>query len=361
MKNKSQIKKLGQIKRRKQSKKKKQIKTNTVSIERFKHRKHFLLQVQMFERIIMLLFSPQWQTLKNSIPGFSTGCDKLKTLTDALNNKYRQYSQIIKTVAREKNLAKQSLAETGFRIMSSCRSFAVKNGLTELAGKMDVNLSDLLSMKYRNLIALMNNSSALIRPLIPLIEFIITQEIYDDWQTKILDAESIENGPKSAIQQRTSIACQLLVDMRTTMEFFDNEIVPLATNFRSNDAFWFAFVTIKRIGKVNTHHCRLLAHCEDELGNSVYGLTVTVDDFTDPATGKTYKAVSAVTDPNGDADVIEFFAGNRTVTISGSNIETKTFPAINFERGKPFSQSFTVTPTFTNIPAPQENKEKVNN
>jgi len=260
-------------------------------------------------------------------------------------------------VAEEKKLAKQALAEAGFRIMSSCRSYAVKNGI-QLAGQMEVNLSDLLGMKYRNLIALMNNASALIEPLIPLTDFNITQEIYDNWQTKIQDAQSLENGPKSAIVQRKSIGSELLTDMKAVMAFFNNEFKPLATNFRSNNTFWFQFVNEKRIGLPHTHHTRLLAHCQSELGNNFYGLTITFNQFTDPATGKTYEAVSAVTDPNGDAEVIEFFAGNRTVTVSGPNIETTTFPAINFESGKAVSHTFTVRPLFTGIPAPQQSKEK---
>src|SRR6185295_18847318 len=171
--------------------------------------------------------------------------------------------------------------------------------------------------------------------------------------------QSLENGPKSAIEQRKSIGSQLLVDTKAAMDFFNDQFLPLATNFRTNNAFWFDLVITKRIGKTDNRHSVLLAHCQSELGNPFYGLIVTVDTFTDPVTGKTYKSASATTDPNGDAEVIEFFAGIRTVTISGEGIETKTFPAIQFEKGKAISKTFTVRPSFTNIPAPQENKEKV--
>ncbi|MEP7170412.1 MAG: hypothetical protein ABI855_13660 [Bacteroidota bacterium] len=360
MKNKSQSKNSKQIKRRKQNKKNKLIKTNTTFIARFSHLKHFLLQLGMLGRIIVFLFNPQWDSLRTSLPGFEAACDKLKLLVDAIRTKYNAYKKIINHVAVQKKLAKQALAESGYRLMSSCRSYAVRKGLTSLAIAMDVNLSDLLGMKYRDLIALMNNSSALIQPLIPQSGFNITQEIYDDLQSKISDAQGLENGPESAIKQRKSIGSELLVDMKTTMEFFNNELVPLATNFRSNNAFWFNFVNDKRIGKTGSIHTRLLAHCQSEIVN-VYGLTVTVDQFTDPDTGKTYEAVSATTDPNGDAEVIEFFAGNRTVTVSGGpNIETTTFPAINFQSGKSISRTFTIRPAFTNIPAPAEKKEKVN-
>jgi hypothetical protein len=70
MKNKRQIKNVKQIKRKKQNKKNKQMKTNTVSIARFKHLKHFLLQLQMLGRIIGLVFRPDWQTLSRQHTGF---------------------------------------------------------------------------------------------------------------------------------------------------------------------------------------------------------------------------------------------------------------------------------------------------
>jgi hypothetical protein len=130
--------------------------------------------------------------------------------------------------------------------------------------------------------------------------------------------------------------------MKEVMDFFNNELKPLATNFRSNNTFWFAFVNIKHIGKPHSHHGCLLALCQNELGTPIYGLKVTVDTFTDPDTGKTYKSASATTDVNGDAEVSQFFAGYRTVTISGPNIETTTFPAISFERAKAICRSFTV-------------------
>ncbi|MEO5571414.1 MAG: hypothetical protein ABIT08_05260 [Bacteroidia bacterium] len=355
MKNNAQMK---HNKRKKQGRKNKMVNTNTTSIKSFTHPKYFMLQLAMLSRIIQLLFSDQWRALKDSLPGFKDACDKLQILVNTLNQKLSAYKKIIKDVAQEKKLARQALAEAGYRLMNSCRSYAVKNGLTGLAIKMDVNLSGLLHMKYKDLIILMNNSSALIQPLIPQPGFNITQEIYDDLQTKISDAESLENGPKSAINQRKSIGNELLIDMKSTMEFFDNEFVPLATNFRSNNAFWFQFVNDKHIGQPSSHHCRLLAHCQDELENPVYGITCTVDIFTDPNTGKTYKSASAVTNPEGDAEVTEFFAGYRTVTVSGPNIETITFPATVFEHGRLTSKIYTVRPKFQNVPAPQESKKK---
>jgi hypothetical protein len=347
--------------RKKQSKKNRTAKTNTVSVQSFTHLKFFLLQLAMIGRMITLLFNPVWEPLKDSLPAFKAASDKLKLLNDAIKLKYAAYKKITKTVAQDKKLAKQGLAEAGFRIMSACRSYAVKNGLVQLAGKMDVSLSGLLGMKYGDLIAAMVNASEEIEPLVPLTDFNITTLVYQDFQSKISHAENLQNGPKSAINQRKSIGSELLIDMKAIMEFFDNELVPLAISFRSNNSFWIAFVNDKHIGQPSAHHSRLLAHCQDELGVGIYGITVTVDTFTDPDTGKTYKAVSAVTDPNGDAEVIEFFAGNRTVTLSGPNIETTTFPAIAFVRGKASSQTFTVRPSFTNLPAPQEAKQKVKN
>ncbi len=344
-------------KRKKQNKKNKLMKTNTTSITRFANLKHFLLQIAMLGRVVTMLFG-KWVAVKDSLPGFRAVCDKLKLLVDAINQKYDDYRKIIKTVAQQKKQAREALSEAGFVLMSSCRTYAQQNNMDALASKMDVNLSGLLGMKYRDLIALMNNASQEIFPLIPQADFNITQGAYDDLQSKIADAQSLENGPKSAIEQRKSIGSQLLVDTKAAMDFFNNQFLPLATNFRTNNAFWYDLVITKRIGKTDNRHSALFAHCQTEVGESVYGITVTVNEFTDPATGKTYRAASATSDPNGDAEVIEFFAGNRTVTLSGPGIETTTYPAIPFERGKAVIKTFTVKPAF-NIPAPEETRQKV--
>ena len=171
--------------------------------------------------------------------------------------------------------------------------------------------------------------------------------------------ENILTGPQSAIQERKTLGAVILNDVKDAMDFLNNQITPLVANFQSTPEFFIGFHNNKRIGLPDTRHTRLLATCKDELGKSYANLIVTVDAFTDIKTGKSYPAASAFTDPNGVAEVIEFFAGYRTVSISGQGIESQTFPAIQFENGKAVSHTFTIKPKFTNIPAPQESKQTV--
>jgi len=142
------------------------------------------------------------------------------------------------------------------------------------------------------------------------------------------------------------------------MDFLDNQLTPLVANFQSTPEFFIGFYNNKRIGQPNTHHTRLIAHVVNEVGTPYYALTVTVDQYTDPKTGKTYVADSAITDPDGNCEVSGFFPGFRTITISGDGITTTTFPAIEFLSGKAENREFIVAPSFNNIPAPAESKKQ---
>ncbi|HKR06795.1 MAG TPA: hypothetical protein VJY62_19320 [Bacteroidia bacterium] len=325
--------------------------------------KHFLLRLLMLNRILGLVFSDQWTALIESVPGMKAACDKLKLLVQALEQKLAKYRDIITGVATEKRLARKSLAEISFQIMAAARSWAVKNSNFQLAETLDYSLPELLKLGFQTILDVTANAQNKIEPhLADLVPFGISQAQFDLWKSKHSDLNAyMKNGPKSAINQRRALGEEMLNDMKTTMDFFDNQLTPLTANFINTPAFYLSFRNDSIVGEGNTHHTRLIAHCQSELGNPFYGLTVTVDQFTDPETGKTYAADSAITDPNGDAEVIEFFAGNRTVTISGPNIETTTFPAIQFERGKAISKTFIVRPAFTNIPAPAQNPENVSN
>ncbi|MEP7168963.1 MAG: hypothetical protein ABI855_06285 [Bacteroidota bacterium] len=324
------------------------------------HLKHHLQQLLMLKSILALVFTPSNDEARNSIAPFATDCDLLKDMAADLDKEIAEYRKLIKAIAIAKRKARKELADAGYPIMSSCRSYCNKSGMGETAEQMNITLPGLRSMPFDKILSKSLLAIGLVQPLLtPLLPYKVTPELFNNWKEKYDSLNQLMGTTGNAIKQRHNLGVKIMDDMAATMKFFYEELSPMTASFLNTyPQFYADFQSIKRIGIGNIHHSRLLAHCQTEVGESVYGITVTVDKFKDPETDKTYKSVSAVTDPNGDAEIIEFFAGNRIVTLSGPNIEKTIFPAIQFERGKAISHTFIVRPTFTNIPAPQETKEK---
>ena len=327
-----------------------------------KNLKNLLQQLLMFAKILGLVFDTRWDSLRASVPAYKQACDDFKLLVAEINSKIASYHFITRGITAQKRTARLSLSITSYSIISSARSWGIKNGKTEIAAKLKVSYLEILKMTYKDFMPFIENSIALIQPLVPqLAAFNVTPQNFSDWSTQFSDFKTINTSPQSAIKERKTLGTVIVNDTKTAMDFLNNQITPLVSNFQSTPEFFIGFYNAKKIGLPNIHHTRLLAHCTDELGKPIYAAIVTVDQFTDPNTGKKYPAVSSITHPNGDAEVIEFFAGNRTVTIMGKDIVATTFSAHQFQSGKPVSKTYILKPAFTNIPAPQDNKEKVNN
>lgn len=316
-----------------------------------KNIKSTLLQLAMVKRILAFVFDPQWSTLRTSIPAFKTACDHLQALADAFDAEIAQYRKIISGIAVQKKDARIALAQSSFAIMSSVRSWALKNSDQILAANMKVSLSQLKNMPFAALVQKATQAISVVTPLVPqLADFNVTNASITQWNADLANMNSLISGPKSAIVARKTLGATITIDMKSMLNFLDNQLTPLVSNFLSIPEFFLGFYNNKRIGKPDVHHTRLIANVADELGKPYYSVTVTVDKFTDPVTGKIYAADSAISDSAGNCEVSAFFPGFRTVTISGSNIETKTFPAINFKGGKSETRQFVVKPSFSNIP-----------
>src|SRR6185436_3527608 len=316
-----------------------------------KNLKQLLQQVFMFVKIIALVFDSRWQSLIASVPAMQTACDAFKSMVNGISEKISRYHAITRGIAEQKHAARTALNQISYSVMSSARSWAIRNADFETAAKLDITFAEARHMPYKNFMPLIENSISIVQPLVPqLAEFNVTPAIFADWTAKFTAMQDVLTGPQSAIKARKALGIQITADVKMAMEFLDGQITPLVANFQGTPEFFNAFFLNKRIGSSNVHHTRLHAHCQTELGAPVFGITVTVNAFTDPQTGKTYAADSAITDVNGNCEVSEFFPGYRTVTLSGPGIETTTFPAMQFEKGKAILQSFTVRPSFTNIP-----------
>jgi hypothetical protein len=124
----------------------------------------------------------------------------------------------------------------------------------------------------------------------------------------------------------------------------------------SQPAYYIGYSQSRKITGPEERHTALKATVVNELNQPMWGITVTIDEYThtDEQTGTTkiYKSTSAMTDINGEASPKQFFAALRTVTVSGPGIVSKTFGPFPFVHGKAITQTFTVQPSFDNLPAP---------
>jgi hypothetical protein len=283
-------------------------------------------------------------------------------MANTINTKLGEYRKVINGITTDKRNARAALAQSSFTTMSSVRSYALQNDMQDLAAQMDVNLSELQTMAYQMLIFKIESAQPVVQPLVPqLADFNITPASFLAWQTDLQTMKDLLTSTSSAIKHRKALGETIQSDMQDAMSFLENQTEPLIANFISTQPDYYReWFTMRRIDITGIHHTRLFATVQNEIGNPVFGATVTVDLYTDPDTGKTYQPVSAVTTPEGTCLVSAFFPGMRTVTISGNGIVTKTFPAIEFKKAQQVDMIFEVQPQF-NIPAPQPTPENVNN
>jgi hypothetical protein len=261
-------------------------------------------------------------------------------------------------IAAQKRAARIDLNQLSYSIISSARSWCIKNSNFELASKFELTPAEIKKMPYKLYTPYIGECITLIGPLVPqLAAFNITPESFQLLKEKYQTLKEI--NPGKAIKDRKALGKVIKQDVKSAKEFIDNQITPLMGNFQNAPEFFLGFYANKRIGLPDVHHTRLQAHVVTDLGD-VYAATVRVDAYTDPVTNKHYEAVSSVTDPTGKCEISGFFPAFRTVTVSGQNIETKTFPAVLFQKAKVVVQTYTVTPAFTNIPAPQQTQQNQN-
>ena len=138
-----------------------------------------------------------------------------------------------------------------------------------------------------------------------------------------------------------------------------SEINPQADAFiESQPLFLLGYkANLKKI-PLSVKHNRLDAMLANEAGQPCPNCTVTINEFTKD--GRTFKAVSAITDITGNCTVLEFESGMRTVTVSGTTIQSQTFGPFQFENKKALNLVFVCMLAFKNLPESKEKTTKTN-
>ena len=325
-----------------------------------KNLKYSKQQRNMFRNILQLVFNPLYAAVLLSLVPFKTACDLFLVMLDNIDAKFADYARLLKAIATAKRQARTDLANTGFPIMAAARAYCIKNGFTTDAEQLNNTLVALRNMPFDNLLDKTKLCIDICTPLITaLAPYNVDNDSIEVWTAKYNTLKDLMGSTSNAAKQRHNLGVEIETDIAAAMVFFNTQLVPLNdTLYATFPQFYTDFQSIKRIGSPNIRHTRLYAHCTTDIGVCP-GITVTVNAYTDADSGKTYEAVSAITDFNGDAEVAGFFAALRTVTISGPGVIAATFPAIRFLNGKGVDHQFTLQPSF-DIPAPAPQNKKVN-
>lgn len=300
-------------------------------------------QLLAIKRIVAFATAPANAATTDSLPALKTGIQQLQSDIVKTDTKLAGYKIVLKGIAADKSQARKNLASISYSIMSSVRAFALNNNDNTLAEKMKVQISILQREKYNELLQITSNAFAIIQPLVSqLAAYNVTNQKMEDWHTAISKMANLLNGPQSAIAARKTLGQVIVKDMAQTMTFVRTQLTPLVANFYNIPAYYIGWYNALRIDNTGTRHNGLQALVLNDINQPQFGIKVTIDQYTDPDTGKTYKPASAITNEAGIAHVSEFFPGMRTITISGKNIQTKTFPAISFSKAKIISKTFHV-------------------
>lgn len=291
-----------------------------------KNLKYLNQQVLMLMSVLGFLFNPVNAAILNALIPLKDAANDLKLMVEAIQLKIANYHKLIKSFAQDKEEARIQLVQTAFPIISSARSYCIKNRKSETAEQLNITLKNLEALSFSALLSKCLLCINLIHPLVSsLTDYNISSSDMDAWRTKYKSLIDLMGAPIIASKKRHDLGVEIHQDMVNIMKFFRNQLTPLVGNFVvSQPAYYSNFHNIKRIIRPNTHHTRLLANVTSELGVPFYEVTVTIDAFTD-AEGKTYKAISAVTDASGNAEVSGFFAAPRTVSLSGIGVIKHTF------------------------------------
>jgi hypothetical protein len=311
----------------------------------------------MLQRIIIFVFSTTNSAITTGIVALLAACNSLKGKVLSIDDLLEQYAQVLKGIAKAKKDARLALAEITYTILKGAKAWALANGETELAAQWTTSLSALKRMKYSTLSQKVGNWITTVSPVITSLgDYNVTPAMITDWQSKNTDFNTLLNAPQQAIKDHKTLGKTINAAIDDAMELTIAQIDAIvATLMQQQPDYYNGYRTTREIIDPEHRHTAMDATVVNELGQPYYGVTVTVNEYThtDETTGKTrtYKAVWGTTDINGKTWVNKFYAAPRTVTISGPGIVSQTFGPFPFVHGEIIRQTFTMQPSFDNLPA----------
>lgn len=293
-----------------------------------------------------------------SVPKFAASVVSLQAKETAINNLAAQQSADIKGFTTTRKLLRASLAIVSYSYLRRGMAYAKSINDDSLCQSFNYTLGRLKNMKFDTIGQVMNQCFNTMQalPADDLEPFGITSLV--DWANAISAYNDYESTPRNQVAQKKALGEMLTGLVRDANTYLRTEVAFQAEAFvDTNPLFYLGFKANLKRDPAAPHHSRLIVSLKDELGEPCILATVTLNAFTKG--GKSYQSESTLTDINGNCSISGFESGIRTVTVSGDNIETKTFGPFQFQRAKTVTKSFICTPAFQNIPAAPQQKETV--
>ncbi len=315
-------------------------------------------QLQMIMRINSYSQDPSRVSITNSVAALEAAFALLNTKQSNCTSLFDQYHAVITGITNLRRQSRLDLANFSYTIMKSVYAFATQPSSPNptLAAKVKFNLSSLQRMAFVKLATTIANAiTATDAVVASLSSYNITAATITDWQTQLAAYNGVLNLPTEAIKQRKSTGAEYSQAITDAMNLVRNQIDGLVARLmQTQSAYYIGYRSQRELTDTAAkRHTRADVLVIDELSKPFIYAKVTVDAFTDPETGNSYKAVSGITDENGFVSVKAFFPGIRTITISGNGVKSKTFGPYNFQKGKAVLATCICAPSFENIPAPQ--------
>jgi hypothetical protein len=302
---------------------------------------------------------PVRDSISQLVGVYYQGILNLKAKCDLIDSLNRMLS--ITGVAMDKKALRRILCNIIISIIKPVKSYAIASGNNTLKEAVSLSFSTLMGMKTQELINKARTLFTLISPLVAALSeagYFIDDALMTSMNVATDTFEAAQNSPTISIKQRKAINASIMENMLIANAICHDVLDLNSISFQAaNPDYYREYNMYRHADQTGGRHNRLLATLVSELETPFINCTVTVDAFTKD--GRTFKAVSANTDINGNASVEKFESGIRTVTVSGDSITTQTFGPFRFVNGQTLTKSFTCQPSF-NLPAPQETNKKQN-
>ena len=324
-------------------------------------KKQFSTLLDVFNAAIQYATSPDHSSVTQSVPALS---DSITVLTDkvkAINDTESTLSSSITGYTDQKNSLKTNASLLAITVIRPSMAYATQQNDDVLLKQIQNTYTSIFTTKDAGFAAKVNAVIDILSQYQDKIKlFGVTAAALDAVKTAVALFDTFLSQPKTQRSDKKALNQMLDTMIKDANDYLRNSVIPIVGGLRTTETqYYLGFVASCKLDPKGTHHTRLDASIMNEVGQPFVGATVTLDEWTDPKSGKTYKAASSTTNIKGSTTVSEFFAGTRTVTVSGKGVVTKTFGPFRFENGKAMQQTFICQPQFDNLPAPKTEQEIV--
>ena len=314
------------------------------------------IQIEMIRAIVSFaLVIAANIPITNSIPGWKTIMQKLKTLLAEIDDLKSKNSVSLKQYALQKKTMKAALIEQTVPIMSAVYNYLLS--INDPASEtMIITKSKLEEMSYEGIVNFVNGIIPVVEPLVPsLTNFDVTQQQVDDWEQTNTGLDAVLGFVKNYYANRKSNNKIIQQKLRECMILLYQQGDTFITKFEKDNVAYFNSYWANRKLQPLSMHTKFKVKITSDMDAPIFNAKIQ-QDGTDNFTA---------TDINGDATLrIKVKKGKDvqpvySFTISSDKHSIKT-GNIEIKLGESVTRSYTIAESGFIIPAPEEIPENMN-